>query len=277
MKRGEQHLESSIPLILIAILAVFVAAKFNFIDCSSIPGLSVVCPAASIKVVVIGNPSTGIETLLNAQDFRMAGVTYMGNIDQADVYPGTLDQFDIIILQGQQICDRTSRMVIANRVKAGGKMIVIQDACTKVSDDTTVVGWDIGIGALGDVMPVQIGGYTRQYEPIKKTSITGNFKIIPINHPIFPSGQKDFSFTSSFVQVLPSATVASNILAFVDVGSSTSSDAATQPAYFAMVESNSLLSGKVIYFAYDPSSMVSQDVGRNLFLNTLLYLKGSKG
>ena len=73
MKRGaEQHLESSIPLILIAILAVFVAAKFNFIDCSGIPGLSVVCPAANIRIAVIGNPTKDMENLLNSEDFRVA-------------------------------------------------------------------------------------------------------------------------------------------------------------------------------------------------------------
>jgi len=275
MKRGaEQHLESSIPLILIAILAVFVAAKFNFIDCSGIPGLSVVCPAANIRIAVIGNPTKDMENLLNSEDFRVAGVSYMGNLHQDTVYSGVLNQFDILILQGEQVCDRTARKVIADKVKAGGKMIVIQDACTKVHDDTTVVGWDVGIGLLGDVMPVQIGGFTREYEPIKKTSITGTFKILPVDHPIFPTGQKNYEFSSYVVKVVPSSKVESNVLAFVETGDEEST---TDPAFFAMLESKSLLSGKVIYFAYDPSTLVKQDKGRNLFLNTLLYLKGSKG
>jgi hypothetical protein len=275
MKRGaEQHLESSIPLILIAILAVFVAAKFNFIDCSGIPGLSIVCPAPNIRVAVVGNPTKDMENLLNSEDFRIAGVSYMGNLHQDMVYAGVLNQFDIIILQGEQICDRPARKVIADKVKAGGKLIAIQDACTKVHDDTTVVGWDVGIGLLGDVMPVQIGGFTREYEPIKKTSITGTFKITTVEHPIFPTGQKNYEFSSYVVNVKPKAE--SNVLAYITQGSS-SDDTTTEPAFYAMVESKSLLSGKVIYFAYDPSTLVKQDKGRNLFLNTLLYLKGSKG
>ena len=161
MKRGA---ESSIPLILMAILAVFVAAKFGFIECSNIPGLSLICPAPQIRVAVIGNPSRGIENIIQSETFRGTGITYIGNFHQADVFDSRiLSQIDIIILQGEQVCDRNARKAITDKVKAGGKMIVIQDACTKVHDDNTVVGWDIGIGLLGDVMPVQIGGYTRDY------------------------------------------------------------------------------------------------------------------
>lgn len=273
MKRGaETHLESSIPLILIAILAVFVAAKFNFIDCSSVPGLSLVCPAPQIRVAVIGTPSRGLENLLQSENFRLAGVQYMGNLHQDTVYPGVLNQMDILILQGEQTCDRTARRVISDKVKAGGKMIVIQDACTKVNDDNTVVGWDIGIGLLGDIMPVQIGGYTRDYEPIRKFPVSGTFKIIPFDHPIFPTGQKNFEINSYVVKVGPSLKVDYSLLALVDTG-----DTTTDPSYWAIVESKSLLAGKVLYFSYDPGSMIKEDKGKEMLLNTVLYLKGAKG
>ncbi|MFA5247408.1 MAG: hypothetical protein WC408_05970 [Candidatus Micrarchaeia archaeon] len=274
MKRGEQHLESSIPLILIAILAVFVAAKFGFVNCSSIPGLNMVCPTASINVLVIGNPSSGIDSALQSEDFRMQGIVYQSNIHQSEVYPGVLNQVDIIVLQGEQTCDRTARKVIADKVKSGGKMVVIQDACTKLHDDTTLVGWSTDIGNLGDVMPVQIGSFTRENLPIKKTSVTGTFKIIPINHPIFPSGQKNYEFSSYVVKVLPSSTVDSEVLAYINIGDE---DSTTGETYFAMLESKSLLSGKVIYFAYDPGTLIKEGKTRNLFLSTLLYLAGSKG
>jgi len=274
MKRGEQHLESSIPLILIAILAVFVAAKFGFVNCSSIPGLNMVCPTASINVLVIGNPSSGIDSALQSEDYRMQGIVYQSNIHQSEVYPGVLNQVDIIVLQGEQTCDRTARKVIADKVKSGGKMVVIQDACTKLHDDTTLVGWSTDIGNLGDVMPVQIGSFTRENLPIKKTSVTGTFKIIPINHPIFPSGQKNYEFSSYVVKVLPSSTVDSEVLAYINIGDE---DSTTGETYFAMLESKSLLSGKVIYFAYDPGTLIKEGKTRNLFLSTLLYLAGSKG
>ena len=274
MKRGaEQHLESSIPLILIAILAVFVAAKFNFIDCSSIPGLSMICPTPNIKVMVIGNPSKEMYNILNSERYRMKGITYVGNVHQDMVYPGVLNPIDIVILQGETVCDRTARQVIADKVKAGGKMIVIQDACTKVSDDNSVVGWEIGIGLLGDVMPVNIGGFVRDMEPIKKFPVHGTFKIIPYDHPMFPTGQKNFEIDSYLVQVAPSMKVDYNPLAIVDTSSETTLD----PSFWAIVESKSLLAGKVIYFAYDPAKVIAGGNGDEMFLNALLYLKGARG
>ena len=272
MKRGaETHLESSIPLILIAILAVFVAAKFNFIDCSNIPGLSLVCPAPQVKIGVVGHASLNMANLLQAEDFRIAGIQYLGDLDQTAIYPGVLNQFDIIMLQGEQICDRTARKVIADKVKSGGKLIVVADACTKVHDDNTVVGWDVGIGTLGDIMPVIVGGVTHEYEPVRRTSITGKFKIVVVDHPIFPRGQKNFQFSGSVVKVIPNGRVDNNILAYVD----TSSQQVTDPAVFAIVESKSLLAGKVMYFAFDPGNL--EYSSRNMFLNTLLYLKGARG
>ena len=264
--------ESAIPLILIAILAVFVAGKFGLVDFSGVPILSSIFPAPTITVGVVGSASQSMVDLLSTEEYHNFGISYAGSIDQSNIYSGVLNNFNIVILQGEAVCDRTARMAIANYVKGGGKLIVIQDACTRVSNDASAYGWNIGIGSLGDVMPVTIGGIAHQYEPWQTVPVQGELKIVNVNDPIF-NGVDNFQFDSTITAgITPTPT--SQVDAFVD---SSSIGQQTAPSLYAIIESQGLLTGKVIYFAYDPSTMAVQGVGSNLFLNTLLYLRGAKG
>ncbi len=281
MKRGQAYVpsggshmfESAIPLILIAILAIFIAGRFGIIDFSGVPVLNSIFPSPKIVVGVVGRASPDMERLLQSEDFRVAGVYYAGNIDQRVVYSGVLNNFDVVIAQGDPVCDRTARKVMGDRVKAGGKLIIIQDACTRVSDDRAAFGWDIGIGSLGDVVPVIIGGVTKELEPWTTEPRAGKFKIINADHPMF-NGVKNFQFfsTITFITVpKPNA----NILAFIDASSI---GRPTGESWFAIVESQGLFSGKVMYYSFDPATVaISGGTGRNMFLNTLLYLRGAKG
>ncbi len=270
--------ESAIPLILIAILAIFIAGRFGIIDFSSVPVLNSIFPAPKTVVGVVGRASPAMQSLLSSEDFRVAGITFAGSIDQRVVYKGVLNNFDIIIAQGDPVCDRTARKTMADSVKAGKKLIIIQDACTRVSDDRAAFGWDIGIGSLGDVTPVIIGGVSKELEPWTTQPVTGKFKIIEQDHPMF-NGVKNFQFNSylTFITV-PKANA--DILAYIDASSI---GRPTNEAYFAIVESKGLLAGKTMYFAFDPATVAvapefgGQGVGRNMFLNTLLYLRGAKG
>ncbi|MFQ5405831.1 MAG: hypothetical protein ACE5DI_01600 [Candidatus Micrarchaeia archaeon] len=268
-RRGSEQSggESLIPLVLIAVLAVFVAAKFGFIDVSGVPILSALVPAPVIKVGVIGRASSDLKTMLETEVFRVQGIRYAGDIPQNALYAPTLDNFDIIIVQGTTVCDRTAREVISDRVKGGGKLIIVGDACTRVTDDPNAVGWDVGIGTLGDVVPAVVGGPTHEREPIKRSGVSGKFKVIAVDHPIF-NGIKNFGFHGNIVEVYPKSN--SKVLAFVD---ESASGRTTLPAQYAILESRSLLAGKVIYLAYEPT----QKTSREMFLNMLLYLKGSKG
>ena len=282
MKRGQAYgggaasggsfQESAIPIILIAILAIFVAGKFGIIDMSGVPVLNSIFPAPKITVGVVGRASQDMKNLLASEDFRVAGVMYAGDIDQKVVYPGTLNNFDVIVLQGDSVCDRTARKAVADRVKAGGKLIVIQDACIRVSDDRAAYGWDVGIGSLGDVMPVVGGGVTKELEVLQTAPVDGKLKIIDGEHPVF-NGVKNFGFHSTVTAItIPKPN--SNILAYIDASSI---GKVTAPSLFAIVESKGLFSGKTMYFAFDPATVAQQGTGRNMFLNTLLYLRGAKG
>ncbi len=266
-KRGQSNLESSIPLILIVVLAIFVAAKFGFIDVSGIPVLNQIIPAPVMKVAVVGRASPELKKMLEAEDFRVTGVYYSGDLKQEILYPGVLNNFDIVILENTATCDRTARRVIADKVKSGGKLIIIGDACTRVTDDPNALGWDVGIGTMGDIVPATIGGVTHEREPIRRIGVNGKFKVIDQFHPIF-NGIKNFGFQGDIVQVYPKSNA--EVLAYVDLSPS---GKVTEPAMFAIAESKSLIGGKVMYLAYNPTDGTS----RNMFLNMLLYLKGAKG
>jgi len=267
----KSYFESAIPLILIVILAIFIAGKFGFVDLHSIPVVGTLFPAPSIKVAVVGKASPGVRQFLTMEQARQAGVNAVFDIKQEAVYPGTtLNNFDIIILQAYQgdgiYCDRIARKAIAERVKAGGKLIIIGDACTRVHEDPAAVGWDVGIGLLGDVVPVIAGGVTKEKELIQSYYTEGKLKFVEPDHPIF-SGIKQEYFSGTITEgIVPKSNA--QPLAFLDVGGGQ----VTAPAKFAIIESTGLIAGKVIYFAYDPGT-----ASYNLFLNTIFYLKGAKG
>lgn len=276
MKRGQAYpgapsskaYESAIPIILIIVLAIFIAGKIGLVDLHGIPVVGSLFPAPTIKIGVVGKISPYLKEYLIAEDFRQAGVNYISDIPQEVIYPGVLDQFDIIILQGEKYCDRTARKVIADAVKAGKKLIVVGDACTKVHDDETVRGWEIGIGSLGDVMPVSYAGVMGgELVPSRIEAYPGGrFKCIDRGHPICPAGQLNFDFTGALMQVIPKTN--SEPIAMV----TSFGGVPTAPATYAIIESKGLLMGKTMYFAYDPGMGP-----RNMLLNALLYLRGAKG
>ncbi len=264
------HLESSIPLILIIILAIFVAGNFGLVNFSDIPILNQFLGGKNIRVAVVGNPSSGVKGYLTSSDARWANIYYAANLKAEQLKAsGTLKPFDVVILQGQPICDRTARSVITDWVKAGGKLIVVGDACTRVYDDNSAIGWDIGVKLLGDVMPAKIGGLTSQPESIKTGCSSGTFKIAVFEHTI-ASGVNDYPFSGRTIEVVPNNGIP---VAYVECSSAGKGSAATTPA---IIESTGMFSGKVIYFAYDPG-IGGDNNGRTLFLNTIKYLKSQKG
>ncbi|MFH0971918.1 MAG: hypothetical protein V1835_05120 [Candidatus Micrarchaeota archaeon] len=260
------HLESSIPLILIIILAIFIAGNFGLVNFSDVPLLGSIFGGKQIKVGVVGSPSPGLKDLLLTKDAQEAGIHMMGILrPESLVASGTLKSFDVVILQGKQVCDRTARRVLTEWVKGGGKLFVIGDACTRVSDDPAAFGWDVG-GNLGDVMPVKIGGITHQAEPVRRGCSSGMFRFADFAHPI-GAGIDDFHFSGTTIDVTPWTN--GNIVSYIDCSDSGKGNVATTPA---IVESTGGLGGKVIYWAYDPGSS-----SRNLFINALKYVKNQKG
>ncbi|HIH21011.1 TPA: hypothetical protein HA244_07130 [Candidatus Micrarchaeota archaeon] len=276
-KKGQQYAESVIPIILIVVLGLFIAAKFGYIDLSSVPVVGGLFPQAYIRIAVVGSPSPQLNDYLRSEQYRLAGVAYAVPIRQEAIYPGVLKNFDIILLQNSPVCDRTARKEIADAVKSGKKLIVIGDACTRVSDDPTAVGWDIGIGLIGDVMPVTYSG-NLFHERSGQTLVNiaqGKFQIIDQESPIFNGIVNHGIFESTFVNVYPKAN--SGVLALIEEYGGSTTSATT----YAIIESRGMLSaGKTLYFSFDPATELTptgQKPRYQMLLNALLYLKGAKG
>ncbi|MFH0713256.1 MAG: hypothetical protein V1722_01960 [Candidatus Micrarchaeota archaeon] len=272
MKRGQYapqpsgfHAESAIPLVLIAILAIFLAAKFNILPVDNIPILNQIMPSKDIKVGIFGRQSDDLKAMLASSDFQGAGGIAVrpieGRTDDAARY--AVRGVDVIILTGDQYCDRTFRKAVTDAVKGGKSLIVIGDACTKVRGDNTALGWSIGVGLMGDIMPVEIGGLTTRREPIKTYDVTGQFRIINFDHTIF-QGIKDFPFAGSVTEVVPTSNA--DVIAQLDTGPG-------QKNLYLVVEGKTFPSGKVLYFAFDPA----QQGLKEMFKNTLLYVTAKRG
>ncbi|HLC38230.1 MAG TPA: hypothetical protein VJI71_02135, partial [Candidatus Norongarragalinales archaeon] len=193
------------------------------------------------------------------------------------IYPGVLKNFDMIILQNSPICDRAARTEITNAVKSGKKLIVIGDACTRVSDDPTAVGWDVGIGLMGDIMPVTYSGnlfHERSGQTLNQI-IQGKFQIIDQDSPVFNGIVNHGVFESYYVNIYPKPN--SNVLALVEEFGGRPTAATT----YAVIESKGMLTaGKVMYFSFDPATTLDplgQKPRYHMLLNALLYMKGAKG
>jgi len=264
--QGGFKAESAIPLVLIAILAIFLAAKFNILPVENIPILNQILPSHDIKVGVFGNPSDELRALIGSSEFQgPAGIAvrpiYEDRLDYAAKY--IVRGVDVIILSGEQYCDREFRKAVTNRVKGGASLIVIGDACTRVRGDNTALGWNIGENLLGSIMPVEIGGLTTRREPIRTEFPAGQIRIVNADHPIF-AGIYDFAFAGAVIEVTPKSNA--DVLAQVDTGPG-------QRNLYAIVEGRSFPSGKVIYYAFDPAAAHAS----NMFKNTILYLVQRQG
>lgn len=276
-KRGQygaptgMHAESAVPLILIAILAVFLAGKFGIIPLEGIPILNQIVPPSDVGILIFGKDPALFQLLGSAEFQGIGGINARPvpyPIEDNSQYLVKSSNIKIIILSGEQYCPPAFRKAVADRVRAGASLMVIGDACTKVRGDATVIGWNVGINSLGSIMPVEIGGLTTRRQPIVTYDATGTFRIVDPNHPIYGSGpsggQKDFAFSEEVTEVTPKAN--SEILGQIDTGYGNRN-------LYAVIEGKSFPAGKVMYFAFNPAKTPTPILVRN----TLLYLSNKQG
>jgi len=243
----------------IAILAVVVAAQMGLVDLSGVPGLGSIFSHPGIKVAIVGHSTAALRALLESQVYRTQGIYYVADLDPTVILSGSLNSYDVVILRGEKYCEIGARRAITDFVKSGRGLIVVADACTRMRSDQNVLGWEIGIGGLGDVMPVKHSGNTTDMA-------AGSFtlRITDQTHAIASGISIYQNFTGLVSTARPAST--SKIIALVAPLDKNAS------MLYGITESTSPLFGKVVYYAYDPDL-----TSREMFLNTLLYMKGAKG
>lgn len=247
---------------LLILAALFVSVVFiSTVDSAITCDDNGICTGLGTKPISTVTPTSTIAIIGRASADLNAVIPAEVDISPEQVTPGSLDQYSIVILQGDRVCDRTARKTITDYVKSGGNLIVVEDACTGVSDDRASYGWDIGIGLLGDVVPV-IGRSVTTDTPVGR-----KLRLVDSGHSIFNGVDSVWSF-STRTQITQRSKLDSDILAYFDIASGDGVNAEGQ-ALIAIAELDIAGAGKTIYFAFDPAS--TKDNGE-LLLNTIAYL-----
>lgn len=248
------HMEGIVPLILIIVVGLLVAINLNIINISGLPFAK-----QQINVLVIGTPTDATVEALRSFDAKGMNVsmTTLSNVNS--ILPGTLAGFDTIILQGNKFLSRTARTEVLKFVNKGGKLILVQNAATRVEGDESILGWDY---VFGDLMPVTCAAFVQPESGSCKTISTIQGKFLPAGqsaHPIL-QGVKVYPQTGYTTWQVLDITPLETPIAYIQ--------GADDSLYPAIVIKESIFGGKVIYFNYDPG----MENMTGVFLNTLQWL-----
>ncbi|MEW5955602.1 MAG: hypothetical protein AB1626_03645, partial [Candidatus Micrarchaeota archaeon] len=104
LKRGQKGgAEGAIPIILLLVLAIFIAGKFGLVDLSGVPIVGQLVSQKQTKILVIGHLSPQMNEILTGEDFTLKGITVMPDMDPEVIARfTTLSKYDIVILQNQR-------------------------------------------------------------------------------------------------------------------------------------------------------------------------------
>jgi hypothetical protein len=260
------NLEGLIPLILILVIAFFLAAKFGVISTSTpvIGGFAEFAGGTdSAKMLIIG--ATSPETLDVLYGMEDVVKTVQRDSSSLDRNPKeVLVNYDVILLdQSQQTDKSVSRKLgeaLQEYVKKGGKLITVLDSGIYQAGAFDAVGWK---ATIGDVIPVNCERiYQGEPTCMMRLTVRGKIYRLDENHKIM-QGIEEFP-------VLPNQLA--NFETF-DVGvegreiAYLKDESGAGRTFPAIVEKN-LIIGKSIYFNYNPGYT------RVILQNTINYVLG---
>ncbi|MBS3062972.1 MAG: hypothetical protein J4203_03805 [Candidatus Diapherotrites archaeon] len=264
------NLEGLIPLILILIIAFFLAVKFNIVS-SSTPFVGPIANvfgvgSSPVKLLIIGKSSPEVIDVLNKNPDLV--VYRMKSPHELERNPKEqISQYDVVMLDQSQEADKAiSRRLgdaLNSWVKGGGNLVTVMDSGIRrtglggqVAFD--VVGWQ---GTIGDVVPVSCdrvgegqlacenkiivrGKLTRQ---IESHAIMSGIEVAPPQEGAF--------FLLETFDVTPTGTE----VAYV-------SEARGIDSFPGIVEKKMVV-GKSVYFNYNPG------ITQTILENTLKYMR----
>lgn len=250
------NLEGLIPLILIIIIAFFLAARIGVISSSTpivgpivdfLPGIS----DEPASLLVIGTPSTYTMNAVNNSK-NLVNPVVIKSAESLEHSPEAyLANFDIVLLdQSQESGKYISKPLgdaIQKYVQSGGKFIIVGNSGIRRPGAPDVLGWK---ATFGEVVPVECS-----FQGITNTPSCVESAVVPVNGKIFP-GATGFKheIMQGFTEGVPAGqpitfqvynvTTTGNEIAYIQ-------DYRTNAFYPAIVEAKTLV-GKSIYFNYDP-------------------------
>ncbi len=266
-KQTYRYLEGLLPLVLLIILGIFIAAKMGMIDLSFIPGF-----AKTTKVLILtDNPTADeIQSLIKVLTYqyprnqRIEVATPMVLSPTRRIYASNLADYDVVILYEVQdkMLSLMQRQELYNYVKNGGDLIVVLDS------GTYMPAFDY-YGTPGDQSPVWVGWkdpYMNQIMPVMceneaacTIDSTDRARIATYmpDHPVmggiefYPESKAPLS-----IRYIPGIVENKNGTTIADIeilsGTEVSPSAIVTATYPGIVVSTNILGGKVIYFNYEP-------------------------
>jgi len=260
------HLEGLVPLVLIIVIGLFLAIRFDVID-SNTPLIGGAVDALNIgqgktKMLIIGSTSQEVVDALN--DRRDIIEYSIKTTDTLERNPTEqLANYEIVMLdQSEEANKEVSKKLgeaIQKFVKNGGKFILVKDSGIRRPDTYDVIGWR---NTFGDVVPVDCDRvFNNQPSCTNRIIVSGKLyredersKILE-GIDVFPTDPlRDATFETFDVSVN------GRELAYIQ------SSGIDKKTYPAIVEKN-LVVGKSIYFNYNPG------ITKGIFESTLEYLR----
>jgi len=264
----KKRFELTIPLLLLVLVVLVLAWKMQWL--CGVPGLGAVACGGSVhNILIIGN-DPNIELMLNDVglnfNHEVLNPDEIASLRDADY----LKKYDLIILTEntglngkKDVLPNAFRGFLAQAL-VNKKFILFSGAGTKDTAEPYLNGWTAD--GMGNFVPVSCKTVDCDLDSHSVSQM--KFRILDTSSPIFegynPTQPINISGTGSF-EYLPVNLNGGNVHALgvieSEVGTQTLSD-------YGIVEGSSGVTGKTIYFAYNPSRTPT------IFKNVVEYLLG---
>ncbi len=260
------HMEGLVPLVLIIIIGLFLAIRFDVVDANT-PILGTVVDVfqageGKTKMLIVGATSQEVIDILNDNrdiiDYDLKTTQTLERNPKEQ-----LSQYKIVMLdQSEEANKEVSKKLgeaIQSFVKSGGRFILVKDSGIRRPDTYDVIGWK---NTFGDVVPVECDRIiNNQPTCTNRILVRGKLYREDEDHEIM-EGIEIFPADPHLNATFEAFDISVNgkELAYLQ------SEGIDKKSYPAIVEKN-LIVGKSIYFNYNPGKT------RGVFESTLDYLK----
>ena len=276
----EKKFDLLIPIAIIVLVAIIFLGKTTTLMCGIPVVNTVLCPGGQeIRIAVLGTLGDDSDTIVTSSQMKkwfdgeygaIYSIYYVEYAPEAIKFLGDqlLTDYDLVILSGNREYMRPVKDAVEDYLSKGGKVLLVGDAAVTDPDDNAAIGW----GKMG--MPVKLKGYvategmsvpTIELDPYTLQFATISHPILEVFEGMVRIESNAFNDESckshTFIQVDPKS---AKTIAFV-TGDDTEGKEKFLPA---IVETDSALGGKVVYFAFDPGCSV------NMLISTVKYLSG---
>jgi len=278
---GGKKFDLLIPIAIIVIVAIIFLGKTTTMLCGVPVVGSFLCPGGQeVRIAVLGafEGVAGADVTVTAPEMKkwldgeygaIYNMYYVEYPPESIKFLGDqlLAEYDLVVLVGDREYKRPVKDAVEDYLAKGGKVLLIGDAALEDPDDPVAVGW----GKMG--MPVRLKSYVEAPDGIPTINFgTFTIQIATMHHPILEVfegmvriqsekfASQNNCMAGEFVQVDPKG---ARTVAFL------SGESEGEEKYLpAIVETDSALGGKVVYFAFDPGCSV------NMMISTVEYLSG---